>query len=81
MAIVSSRVKPMLEDLQKTWQLQRDRYKGFVSAQGPSKKDLPISALVVEIETRAAAQDITFSFICFSAAGLPAAIHAMTSRS
>ena len=81
LVIVSSRVKPMLEDIQKNWQLQLDRYKGFVSAQGPSKKDLPISALVVEIETRAAAQDATFSFICFDAAGLPAVIHAMPSRS
>jgi hypothetical protein len=80
LVIVSRRVKPMPEDLQKDWQLQRDRYKGFVSAQGPSKKDLPISALVVEIESRAAAQDVTFSFVCFSASGLPAVIHAMTSR-
>ena len=80
LVIVSSRAKPMLEDLQKNWQLQRDRYKGFVNAQGPSKKDLPISALVVEIESRAAAQDVTFSFTCFSAAGLPAVVHAMTSR-
>jgi hypothetical protein len=37
LVIVSSRVKPMPEDLQKDWQLQRDRYKGFVSAQGPSR--------------------------------------------
>jgi len=78
--IVSSRAKPMLEDIQRNWQLQRDRYKGFVNAQGPSKKDLPIRALVVEIESRAAAQDVTFSFVCFSAAGLPAVIHPLTSR-
>lgn len=77
LAVTASRAKAMPEKLQKQWQLQHDRYKGFVGAQGPTQRDLPINTFIVEIEARAAAQDTIFSFVCFYATGLPSVVYAM----
>jgi hypothetical protein len=75
LTIAASRAKQLPIEMQSDWQRERHRYKGFLSAQGDPKAKAPISAVLVDLDVKAAAIDGTFSFVCFNAVGIPPSIH------
>jgi hypothetical protein len=87
LSITASRVREVPKERQPEWKLERDRYIGFVSARkglvgkrDPSLRDFDISMALTEIDVRAAAQNDTFEFVCFSMTGQPAVVYAINSR-
>jgi hypothetical protein len=75
--IASSRAKQMPVEMQPAWQLQRDRYLGFLTTRQPKAKPADVNAMVVELDTKAAAIDATHLFACFFAASTPPIVYAV----
>jgi hypothetical protein len=74
MQISASRTKQLTAEMQQTWKLERDRFIGAVTSGSGQRSNVAVSALVVDIDIQAAAQESTLSFLCFFAAGFPAHI-------
>src|ERR1700737_3698225 len=59
LVIASSRAKQMPLETQSGWQLERSRYLGFLHTRNATSKLADVNALVVELDTKAAAIDAT----------------------
>jgi hypothetical protein len=76
LTIASSRAKQMPSEMESEWKPQHDRYLNFVTARQPKSKP-DVNAIVIELDIKASGIDASFSFVCFSAPGMPPSLHSV----